>query len=196
MEHFFQGHQHNDWEPDVKTNYGKNYLRALKRDLWLRGLADPETLAEIEGHLLEALEQGLQEGLSAEAAEQRAVERFGPVRTVAGSFEKERMDTMQKVLLAIAVLSGLLLTYVDASPNWDDTGIIAGGLLLSAGLLTLLGHRRPWLVALAVGVWLPLRYILFVSHDFMMLLVLLFPFFGAYAGWAARLVARKVLRPA
>jgi hypothetical protein len=180
----------------MKSNLIRNYLQALKRDLWLRGLADPETLAEIEAHLTEAVEQGLQEGLSTEAAEQRAVERFGAVRAIGSSFEKERMDTMQKVFLIIAVLSGLLLTYVDASPKWDDTGIIAGGLLLSAGLLTLLGYRRPWLIALAVGVWLPLRYILFVSHDFMMLLVLLFPFFGAYAGWAAHLAARKVLHPA
>lgn len=177
----------------MKTKPVQTYLQALKRDLWICGLSDAGTLAEIESHLLEAVEQGLRQGLPAEEAEQRAVERFGSVRKVAASFEKERMDTMQKVLLAIAVLSGLLLTYVDASPNWDDTGIIAGGLLLSAGLLTLLGQRRPWLVALAVGLWLPLRYIFFVSHDIRMLLVLLFPLFGAYAGWAARLAARKTL---
>jgi len=174
----------------MKMNHIQNYLRALKRDLWMRGLSDVETLAEIESHLLEAMDQGLQQGLKVEEAEYRAVERFGPVRTVAGSFEKERMDMMQKVLLVIAVLLGLFLAYVDASPNWDDTGIIAGGLLLGAGLLTLLGHRRPWLVALAIGVWIPLHYI-FLTQDFSMLLVLLFPFVGAYAGWAARLAARK-----
>ncbi len=174
----------------MKTNRIQNYVRALKRDLWMRGLSDAETLAEIESHLLEAVEQGLQQGLDVQEAERRAVERFGPVRTVANSFEKERMDIMQKVLLIIAVLIGLFLTYVDASPNWDDTGIIAGGLLLGAGLLTLLGHRRPWLIALAIGLWIPLRYI-FLTDNFGMLLVLLFPFAGAYAGWVARLAARK-----
>ena len=94
---------------------------------------------------------------------------------------------MQKILVLIGVAAGLFLTYLDARPNWDDNGIIAGGLLLSAGLLTLLGQRRPWLVALAVGLWMPLRYIFFVNQDFKMLIVLLFPLVGAYAGWAVHL---------
>jgi hypothetical protein len=167
-----------------------SYLSILKRSLWIRGMADTETLAEIESHLLEAVEHGLRQGLSAEEAEQRALERFGSIRTIIGSFEKERINTMNKVLLIVAVLCGLFLTYVDASPNWDDTGIIAGGLLVSAGLVTLLGHPRPWLIGLAVGLWIPLRYI-FLNQNFSMLLVLLFPLVGAYAGWAVRLGIRK-----
>jgi hypothetical protein len=170
-----------------------SYLATLKRSLWIRGMADSETLAEIESHLLEAVEQGMGQGLGVEEAEQRAIERFGPVRKIIGSFEKERMNRMQKVLLIVAILSGLFLTYVDASPNWDDTGIIAGGLLVSAGLITLLGSRRPWLVALAVGLWIPLRYIV-LNQDFKMLLVLLFPLAGAYAGWLVRLGIRKTFR--
>ena len=166
------------------------YLRGLASDLWWRGLSDAETLAEIESHLLEAVEQGLQEGLDEDVAGQRALERFGSSRAVANSFEKERMDVMQKILLVIAVLLGLLLAYVDASPHWDDTGIMVGALLLGAAVLALLGQRRPWLVALAVGIWIPLRYIL-LNHDLRMLVVLLFPLAGAYAGWAARLLARK-----
>jgi hypothetical protein len=179
----------------MKTNLVRNYLRALERDLWLRGLSDPEILAEVESHLLETVEQGLRQGLDGAAAEQRAVERFGSARLVANSFENERMDGMQKVLIVIAVLIGLFLTYMDASPHWDDTGLIVGGLLLGAALVTLLGQRRPWLAALAVGVWIPLRYI-FLSQDFSMLLVLLFPLAGAYIGWAAHLVVRKTFHPA
>jgi hypothetical protein len=185
-----------------KTNPVQAYLRALKRDLWLRGLSDPETLAEIEGHLLEAVEQGRREGLSAAAAEQRAIARFGPVRTVGASFEKERMDAMQKVLLIIGILAGLLIAYVDSRPTWDDTGITAGSMLLVSGLLTLLGHRRPWLIALAVGLWTPL-YETYLSRNFSFPGVVLLPVViflicavGAYAGWAARLAARKVFQPA
>ena len=169
-----------------------SYLNKLKHSLWLRGMSDAETLAEIESHLLEAVEQGMSQGLKAEEAEGRALERFGSVRTIIGSFEKERINTMNKVLLIVAVLCGLLLTYVDASPHWDDTGIIAGGLLITAGLVTVVGHPRPWLIALAVGLWIPLRYI-FLNQNFSMLLVLLFPFVGAYAGWAVRLRIRKTL---
>jgi hypothetical protein len=99
---------------------------------------------------------------------------------------------MQSILFAVAVLAGLLSAYVDSRPNWDDTGILVAGLLLVSGLLTLLGHRRPWLVALAVGLWIPLHDI-YLSHDLRMLVVLLIPFMGAYLGWAVRLGVRKTL---
>jgi hypothetical protein len=74
----------------------------------------------------------------------------------------------------------------------DDTGMVAGGLLLAGGLLTLLGCRRPWLVGLVVGIWIPLHAI-YLGHDFRMLLVLLFPLLGAYAGWLVRLGITKTL---
>ena len=97
---------------------------------------------------------------------------------------------MQNILLGLAVLAGLFFAYVDSRPTWDDTGILAGGLLLISGLLTLLGHRKPWLIALAVGIWIPLHDI-YLSHDFLLLLVLLFPLIGAYAGWVVRLGIRN-----
>jgi hypothetical protein len=168
------------------------YLRALWLALWLRGLADPDSLAEIESHLQETVDQGLSMGLDEAQAEQKALERFGTVRLVADTFEKERSHVMQNLLLAGAVLAGLFAAYVDALPKWDDTGMLVGGLLLVSGLLTLLGHRRPWLIALAVGLWIPLHDI-YLSHDPRMLLVLLFPLVGAYAGWAVRLGIRKTL---
>ena len=168
------------------------YLYELKRALWLRGLADAESLAEIESHLLEAVEEGQLRGLSPEEAERQALERFGSVKVVARTFEKERNDTMQSILLAVGVLAGLFSAWVDSRPTWDDTGVLAGGLLLVSGLLTLLGGRRPWLIALAVGIWIPLHDI-YLSHDLWMLVVLLIPFVGAYAGWAVRLGVRKTL---
>ena len=176
--------------PDMDRDPVRTYLRSLRVSLWLRGLADPGTLAEVESHLLESVEQGEQQGLSRLQAGQRAVERFGPVKTVAAAFKKERMTLMQKILLAIAVLFGLFAAWVDSRPTWDATGILAGGLLLGAGLLTLAGFRRPWLAALAVGMWIPLHDIT-LTHDWSMLLVLLFPLAGAYGGWAVRLGIRK-----
>jgi len=179
----------------MKENQIQIYLRKLKSQLWLRGIADRDDLAEIESHLMEAVERGLGQGLNLEEAESRALERFGSVKVVVSTFEKERKDVMQNILLAVAVLAGLFSAYVDASPNWDDTGILAGGLLLVSGLLTLLGHRKPWLIALAVGIWIPLHDI-YLSHDFSLLLVLLFPLVGAYGGWLMRLGIRKTLHPA
>ena len=178
------------------------YLRKLERQLWLRGLSDADILAEIRNHLLESVGAGLHQGLSPEDAEQRALERFGSVRIVAGTFEKERNNLMQKLLLAVAILTGLFIAYVDSRPTWDDTGITVGTMLLSSGLLTLLGYRRPWLIALAIGLWTPL-YETYLSHNFNFPGVILFPlivllinFVGAYAGWAARLGIRKTLHPA
>jgi len=179
----------------MKENQIQIYLRKLKSQLWLRGIADRDDLAEIESHLMEAVERGLGQGLNLEEAESRALERFGSVKVVVSTFEKERKDVMQNILLAVAVLAGLFSAYVDASPNWDDTGILAGGLLLVSGLLTLLGHRKPWLIALAVGIWIPLHDI-YLSHDFSLLLVLLFPLVGACGGWLARMGIRKTLHPA
>src|SRR5215208_78136 len=183
------------WEFEMKENQIQTYLRKLEGQLWLRGIADQDDLAEIESHLMEAVERGLAQGLKLEEAESRALERFGSVKLMVATFEKERKDVMQNILVAVAALAGLFSAYVDASPTWDDTGILAGGLLLISGLLTLLGHRKPWLIALAVGLWIPLHDI-YLSHDFLMLLVLLFPLVGAYAGWAVRLGIRKTLHPA
>jgi len=179
----------------MKTDRIKTYLRTLERNLWMRGLADAETLAEIESHLLEAVERGQARGLSLEEAERQALERFGPANVVGIAFEKERKAPMQKVLLALGLLAGLLLAYVDSLPKWDDTGILVGMLLLTSGLLALLGYRRPWLLALAVGLWIPLHDV-FVLHDARIFLVLLIPFVGAYAGWAVHLALRKTLHPA
>ena len=178
------------WEFEMKDNRIQTYLRTLEHKLWLRGSSTPEIMAEIESHLLEAVEAGLHQGLNMDESEQQALERFGSIKVVANTFETERMDLMQNILLSIAVLSGLFFAYVDSRPTWDDTGILAGGLLLMSGLLTLLGHRKPWLIALAVGLWIPLHDI-YLSHDFLLLLVLLFPLVGAYGGWIVRLGIRK-----
>ena len=177
------------------TKQIESYLRALKRQLWLRGMFDPEALAEAESHLLETVEAGIRRGLNEDESERQALERFGSVKVVSLAFEKERNNLMQNLLLGIAVLAGLFSAYVDSRPNWDDTGILVGGLLLISGLLTLLGHRLPWLIALAVGIWIPF-YEIFKSHDFMMLVILLIPLIGAYGGWLVRLGIQKTFHPA
>ncbi len=172
-----------------------SYLRALKRQLLLRGIFNPELLVEVESHLLEAVEAGIRRGLNEDESERQALERFGSVKVISLAFEKERNNLMQNLLLGIAVLAGLFSAYVDSRPNWDDTGILVGGLLLVSGLLTFLGYRRPWLIALAVGIWIPV-YEIFKSHDIMMLVILLVPLIGAYGGWLVRLGIQKTFHPA
>ncbi len=109
---------------------------------------------------------------------------------------------MQKILLAIGLLAGLCIAYVDSRPGWDDTGITAGTMFLSSALLTLLGYRRAWLIAMAVGLWTPF-YEMVLLGDFSLPGVVLFPLIilliclvGAYSGWAVRQGIRKVRQPA
>ena len=173
----------------------ESYLRALKCQLWLRGVYHADALEEVESHLLEAVEAAIRLGLSADESERRALERFGSVKDVSRAFEKERNHIMQNLLLAVAALAGLFSLYVDTRATWDDTGILVGSLLLVSGLLTLFGHRRPWLIGLAVGIWIPV-YEIFKSHDLMMLVVLLIPLIGAYGGWLVRLGIQKTFHPA
>ncbi len=92
---------------------------------------------------------------------------------------------MQKLLLIIAALIGISIAYVDSRPTWDDAGITAFALLLSAAIIGFFVQRRPWLYGIAVGVFLPIVGI-FRNHDFWMLTVLVIPLAGVYAGRASR----------
>lgn len=179
----------------MKETNIQSYLRKLETALWLRGLSDADTLAEVESHLLEATERGMQNGLDQATAEKEALKRFGSVRVVASTFMNERISLMQKILLAIAVIAGLFFAYVDSRPTWDDTGITVGALLLTSGLLALIGFQRPWLLALAVGLWLPL-YEITTTHAYASLIALVVTFIGAYGGWVVRLGIRKTFHTA
>lgn len=97
----------------------------------------------------------------------------------------EEMGRGMLALLGAAIAVGTAITWVDSRPNWDDTGITAGALLLTSALFGAAEPRRPWVWALAVGMGIPLHGIL-RNGNFSMLLVLAFTFAGAYIGAALR----------
>jgi hypothetical protein len=90
-------------------------------------------------------------------------------------------DNGQAVLLAVGAAAGGGLAYLDSLPRWDDSGVLAVGMLIASGLLTLAGGRPAWLVALSIGIWIPARAIL-AGGDPLIAAVLIFAFLGAYAG--------------
>jgi hypothetical protein len=97
------------------------------------------------------------------------------------------------VFLAGAGMSALI-DWVDSRPHWDDSGITAGVLFLSAAVLSALWPRRPWLIGLTTGVvlWAHLMLRTIEARHYgarallMPLLVFLFPLAGAYAGALTR----------
>jgi len=165
------------------------YLARLERELGKRGLRDARIVEEARGHLVDAMERGRQRGLSVEAAEEEAVARFGEPDAVAATFATERYRMLNRSLFVLATVVGLLIAYVDSRPTWDDTGITAFALLFSGAVFGVLGPQRPWLWALAIGVWIPLYAFVRAPTPgkLAMLLVLAFPLAGAYGGMVLRL---------
>jgi hypothetical protein len=96
------------------------------------------------------------------------------------------------IYLVTALTLGLFIAWVDSRPTWDDTGITAGTLLIVAGLLGLVAPERPWLWALAVGIWIPL-YGIIAHGNYSLTVVIIIPFAGAYAGSFARKVMGSLL---
>lgn len=92
---------------------------------------------------------------------------------------------MHKILLAVALGLGGLITYIDTRSTWDDTGITAAALLIISGVLAFLEPNRPWLWALALGIWIPLLGVT-RAQNYWTLLALVVAFVGAYGGMAMR----------
>ncbi|HKN66501.1 MAG TPA: hypothetical protein VJW73_09505 [Gemmatimonadaceae bacterium] len=97
---------------------------------------------------------------------------------------------LDRVVLFSAVAAGVAIALVDSQPSWDDTGVTAGALLILAFILGALAPRRPWIIALAVGVWIPIFGIL-ARGNYGSLLALAVAVAGAYAG----ALLRRVMLP-
>jgi hypothetical protein len=84
------------------------------------------------------------------------------------------------ILIAIAI--GCVLGYVDSRPGWDDTGVTAGAVLISAAALALARPRA----AAPVGVLVGLPVVLFdtILHGgYGSLLAFAFSMAGAALGY-------------
>ena len=87
--------------------------------------------------------------------------------------------------IILGVFLGISIAYIDTRPHWDDTGITVGILLIAAFICGFISPQRTWLIALSVGIWIPLFNII-KAHNFGSLLALVPAFIGAYAGNLAR----------
>jgi hypothetical protein len=100
---------------------------------------------------------------------------------------------MNRLFLIAAAVVGMAIAFVDSRPHWDDSGITAFSMLIAAAIFAVLTSKHPWLVALAIGIWIPAHAV--SRHPSLgsvgMLAVLVFPLAGAYAGAAARRILVK-----
>ena len=94
------------------------------------------------------------------------------------------------ILLTPAIITGLLIAWIDSRPNWDDTGISVLMILVAAAIFGFFDSEKPWLTALAVSIWIPLSGIL-SSTNFGSLLALVPGFAGAYMGYILKRKKRK-----
>ncbi len=56
-----------------------------------------------------------------------------------------------RILLSLALGTGLLIGWVDTRPTWDDTGITVGAIVGSAALLGIAMPEHAWVWALAAS---------------------------------------------
>ncbi len=94
------------------------------------------------------------------------------------------------IQLALSIIAGFLITWIDARPTWDSTGISALMVLVAAAVFGYFTSHKPWLTALAVSMWIPLFGIV-TTFNFGSLLALVPGFAGAYLGY---LLKRKEMR--
>jgi hypothetical protein len=109
-----------------------------------------------------------------------------------------RWKSWDALLLLLALSLGLAIAWIDSRPHWNDDGITAGMLLLSASLLGLIGPRRPWLWALAVGLWVPLNLNVqkpSLGNILGGFVILAFPMAGAYMGMGVRRLMGRSFHP-
>ena len=93
------------------------------------------------------------------------------------------------LMLIFALCLGGCITYIDSRPTWDDTGVTAAALFLSAAVFGFASPRWAWAWGLALGLWIPLLGIP-RAGNYGSLLALLFAFAGAYGGFLLRKAAR------
>ncbi len=179
----------------MNQNALETYLGTFATELRKRGPVQSRIVDEAREHLVDAIESGERRGLGREAATQEALDRFGSPQVVATTIFKERYRVLHRVLLTLAGSLGIVIAYVDSRPTWDDTGVTALSMLLSAGVFGFAGPQRPWAWALAIGIWIALhqiRHAPTLGSVAGCLVILSFPLSGAYIGQFCRRTCSRI----
>jgi hypothetical protein len=103
------------------------YLSRLERELRTRGLQKKRIVDEAREHLVDAIEDGLQRGLSVDAAEREALARFGPPEMVAAHVatnpKRHRMSNW--LFFILTRLAGLMRKHEPRAGHYHDVAVPA-----------------------------------------------------------------------
>ena len=98
--------------------------------------------------------------------------------------------------IAIAVVAGLGIAFLDSRPGYDDTGVTAAALAIAAAIAVLIEGSgrvvRVAALAVLVGIWIPIAEMTAPGTNGS-LLALVFSTVGAFIGWV---IVRGLTRPA
>ena len=101
----------------------EEHLSRLERELRKRGLQHRRIVDEAREHLFDAVEDGLQRGLSVDAAESEALVRFGPPETVAAHFATKRHRMSNWLFFILTRLAGLTRRNERQSGHYHDVAV-------------------------------------------------------------------------
>lgn len=101
------------------------------------------------------------------------------------------MKTSLLISLLLAIISGIGIAYIDTRPRWDDTGISVLMILIASFMCSCISSQKTWLIALAVGIWIPLFNIA-LNHNYGSLIGLIPAFIGAYTGYFSIKIFAKI----
>ena len=91
------------------------------------------------------------------------------------------------ISITLAIILVVFIAYIDTRPHWNDDGISVLMVLTVSFICGSITFQKTWLIALAVGIWLPLFNII-LANNFGSFIVLLPAFIGAYTGFLSRKV--------
>jgi hypothetical protein len=92
--------------------------------------------------------------------------------------------------LVLSVAFGICIAWIDTSPGWDDTGITFFLLLISSLICGFTGKKKPWLIGLLLGIWIPIFNII-SAHNYGSLIAIFPAFVGAFVGWFISRIIKK-----
>jgi hypothetical protein len=99
------------------------YLIRLEDELRKHGLMERRIVEEAREHLADAIEEGLQRGLSVAAAEREALARFGLPETVAAHFAMERSRMSNRLIVILTRIAGLMRRNVPHAGHYHDVAV-------------------------------------------------------------------------